>query len=142
MRENNIYWEDYEKQLQDAGITPWDQMQDIHNLIKGKDDSYDGIRDGLQAMEGILTNGTTKRGRKTYTMDDLAEFICIPAHRLDMIVKQFPLIERPIGDGRYNVWRDLSPQAIEECKLLHWIFIELGTIARRIKGGETYQPRE
>ena len=141
MRENNIYYADYLKQLKDDNITIGQEIQDILDLIKDKTgDWYNAFREKVKTFgEHLKTGKGVKIKRKTLTPQEyLQTFVCDPTDPMCEIERRRPWIQTPIGDGRYSVRYDLTEDEKKEYRLLHWIYIELETIDERLRRGEAY----
>lgn len=133
MRNNNIGYDEYEKLLDEAGITPEQECQDIIELINGKPGWYAAFREKVETyLEHLQTGKQVKVGRKSYTAQEyLNTFICEPVEVLTRIERRRPPIDTPNGDGTFNRTSDLTDDERKECRLLHWIYIELETISHR-----------
>lgn len=145
MRNNNIYYADYEKQLDDAGITPKDETKDILELIKNRDgEFYSNYRNSLEIiLENIDTKADIKQGKKKKTFDDfLDSVVCVPIEYLISEEKKYPLEITPTENGWSKTSRNLPDDVKEEFSLLHWCYIEMETIRSRIRQEEEKAKQE
>lgn len=139
-RINNIWYVEYIQNLVSDGVTPRDEVNDILDLIEGED-GFDKLRENLHTFDNAMMTGEpVKVGkRKTLSAQDfLCSFVCDPALELTQYERQFPIVETPIGDGRYRVSRDIPEEGRRVCQRLHWIYIELETIEYRLRNGADY----
>lgn len=139
MRQNNIYWADYDVFLKKESITPYDEMQDVRAATTSLSCEHrQRVLDAVKVLEEIYVNGSALLGRKTITVANTAEYICVPANMIVNIQHMFPIIQESQGDGKSTVYRDIPDNAKTEIALLHWIYLELEAVDRRIKAGEKY----
>ena len=133
MRDNNIYLKDYEEQLNSEGITPEQQCLDIIDLIREKGGFYDELREKVETyLEHYKSGKKVKKGRKLIEpWEYLQSFTCDPAGEMTKIENRHPVVMEPIpGTNSFRTYRDLEEDA-KECRLLHWILLELDTILHR-----------
>lgn len=143
LRNNNIFWKTYHEELNKKNITPFDEVEDCLALIKDeKADFYNDLRSNLEAVKLMMENGeplvvkTTGRRPKTYKTpaDYISTFICDPAEKMNEIMTQRPWIKTPAGEGMYHVRYDVTTEEARECRMLHWLYVELETIFERLGG--------
>jgi hypothetical protein len=136
-RNNNIFYKDYEQQLDDAGVTPEDEIRDIQKEIKDMHgEFYEEFRRWLGiVLENLETKSPIKEGRKKIQFDTyMTNTICMPISHATEIERGYPIKMIPRGDGSYTVHKEFPDKVTEELKLLHWCYLELETAHARIVG--------
>jgi len=134
-RDNNKYWKDYFRELKAAGITVEDEIDDVFEAIEDySGEFYDEFRRRLAIVkDSIKGQKQIKEGRKTIVLNEyLVETLCMPANRMTNLERQYPIIQTPIGDGRYSVRRDIPEEARPEIRTLFWCHLELEIVNWRL----------
>lgn len=135
-RINNIYWQEYERMLDEEGITPEDEVNDILEEIKDKTgEFYEELRNNLISYMIAVKSGepVLLKKKKATAREYLSSFICRPIDKMRENEHKRPIIFEPLNDGtKREYWHyNLTEEEREENALLHWIYIELETIWSR-----------
>ena len=133
MRDNNKYYVDYIDELEEQGITPEMEVDDIVELIKDHEELTD-LKYKLKQFKANLQAGVLVRvGRKNLMPAEyLQTFMCIPAELMGKLERKRPWIKEPQPDGTVRVRYDLTPEEKELYKLYHWIYLEMEVILYRL----------
>ena len=134
-RTNEIYYKDYIQQLDTAGITPADEIEDILEEVKDRQgDFYPEFRKWLGiVLENLETRNPIKQGRKAIDFESyLINTVCMPALYSAGIESEFPVKMTDNKDGTFSAYREFPAEVVEELRLLHWCYLELETVMTRI----------
>ena len=136
-RENNIYWKDYVERLEEAGITPKQEVEDVFEAVSGMTgEFYDKFREHLKTViEWMDLREDRRQGRKKVRFSDyMTETICMPIEHSNGIYRNYPTVEKPLGNGMFMETKKLPKRVSEEMKILHWCHLELETVQWRLLG--------
>ena len=135
-RENNIFIGDYEKQLDDAGISPRDELHDVMKEIADRSgDFYDIFRARLQAiLDNYDTQGPIREGRKKIDFRPyILKTACMSAEYMFKTEGGYPIEATELGNGSHVQRRIYPPEVEEELELISWCYTELEMIHYRLR---------
>ena len=135
-RENNIFIGDYEKQLDDAGISPEDELHDVMEEIADRSgEFYDILRARLQAiLDNYDTREPIKEGRKKIDFRPyILKTACMSAEYMFKTEKGYPIEATELGNGSYTQRRVYPPEVEEELELVFWCYHEMEMVHYRLR---------